>query len=194
MENKALLLEAIAGKNRGLLITEKDKVNILTLTEKLEDENPTPQPLKAIDLLNGNWRLLYTNSKYILGLNNFPLLQLGEVYQCIRSENSQIYNIAEIVGIPYLEGLVSVAAIFEAVSDKRVNVNFIRSIFGLQRFVGYLSPSEFITQIENDKKFFPFDFPIKNNEQKGWLEITYLDHNLRISRGNEGNIFILSKS
>ena len=32
-----------------------------------------------------------------------------------------------------------------------------------------------------------------NNEQLGWLEITYLSNNLRICRGNKGTLFILLK-
>lgn len=193
MKTKADLLEAIAGKNRGLLVSDRDKINILSYIEQLESFNPTPQPLQAKELLNGNWRLLYTSSKSILGLNNFPLLQLGEIYQCIKVDQRKVYNIAEIVGIPFLEGLVSVAATFEAVSDKRVNVNFERSIFGLQRFVGYISPQDFISKIESGQKFFPFDLPINNRQQKGWLEVTYLDEDLRIGRGNEGNVFVLAK-
>lgn len=193
MNKKACLLEAIAGKNRGLLVNDQDKVHILSMIEELEDHNPTPEPLLAKDLLNGDWRLLYTSSKTILGLDKFPLFQLGEIYQCIRLNKGKIYNIAEIIGIPFLEGLVSVAASYDVVSHKRINVNFERSIFGLQRFVGYISPKTFIEQIENGKKFFPFDFPINNQQQKGWLEITYLDEDLRLGRGNEGNVFVLVK-
>ncbi len=193
MHPKESLLEAIAGKNRGLLASDKDKINILSIVEKLEDHNPTPNPLEAKELIEGDWRLLYTTSKSILGLDKFPLLQLGEIYQCIRVEAGKLYNLAEIVGIPFLEGLVSVAASFQVVSPKRVDVKFERSIWGLQRFLDYLSPKDFINQIEADKKFPPFDLPIGDRPQNGWLEITYLDGDLRIGRGNEGNVFVLSK-
>ena len=190
---KESLLEAIAGKNRGLLASDKDKVNILSIIEQLEDYNPTPNPLEAKDLLEGDWRLLYTTSKTILGLNQFPLLQLGEIYQCIRVEAGKLYNLAEIVGIPFLEGLVSVAANFQVVSSKRVDVKFERSISGLQRFLDYLSPKDFINQIEAGKKFPPFDLKMGDRPQNGWLEITYLDRDLRLGRGNEGNVFVLAK-
>ena len=193
MNEKARLLETIAGKNRGLLATEIDRVKVLSAIEQLEDHNPNPHPLKTPELLEGNWRLLYTTSKGILGLDRFPILQLGQIYQCIRVEESKLYNIAEIVGVPLLEGLVSVAARFEPVSEKRVNVKFERSILGLQKFIGYRSPNQLIKEIETGKKFFPFDFGIENREQKGWLEITYIDDDLRIGRGNEGSVFVLSK-
>ncbi|HAJ61285.1 MAG TPA: fibrillin, partial [Cyanobacteria bacterium UBA8543] len=56
----AELLEAIAGKNRGLLATETDRIAILAEVARLEDRNPNPRPLEATDLLEGNWRLLFT--------------------------------------------------------------------------------------------------------------------------------------
>ncbi len=75
MSKKAELLEAIAGKNRGLLANEIDKVKFLSLVEQLEDCNPTPKPLEAKELLEGNWRLLYTTIREILGIGRFPLLE-----------------------------------------------------------------------------------------------------------------------
>ena len=193
MSKKAELLEAVAGKNRGLLGNEIDRVKVLSIVEQLEDENPTPNPIAASDLLEGDWRLLFTTSRSLLGLDRFPLLQLGQVYQCIRTANTKVYNVAEIVGLPFLEGVVSVAARFEPVSERRVNVKFERSIIGLQSLLGYRSPREFIRQLEAGKKFPALDFSIENRDQQGWLEITYLDEDLRLGRGNEGNVFVLAK-
>lgn len=193
MSKKAQLLEAIAGKNRGLLATEIDNVRVLSAIQQLEDCNPTPKPVEAKDLLEGNWRLLYTTSKGILGLDRFPLLKLGQIYQCIRTAEAKVYNIAEIISLPFLEGIVSVAARFEPVSERRVNVIFERSVIGLQRLFAYNSPSQFIQQLESGKKFPPLDFGIENREQNGWLDITYLDEDMRIGRGNEGNVFVLTK-
>ena len=192
MSKKAELLEAVAGKNRGLLGNEIDKVKVLSVVEQLEDQNPTPNPLEATELLEGDWRLLYTTSRGLLGLDRFPLLQLGQIYQCIRTANAKVYNVAEIVGLPFLEGLVSVAARFEPVSERRVNVRFERSIIGLQSLIKYRSPGEFIRQVEAGKKFPPLDFKI-DRDQQGWLEVTYLDEDLRLGRGNEGNVFVLAK-
>ena len=193
MTKKSELLEAIAGKNRGLLASEIDNVKVLSAIQQLEDYNPTPRPLEAKDLLEGNWRLLYTTSREILGIDRFPLLNLGQIYQCIRTAEAKLYNIAEIVGLPFLEGLVSVCANFEPVSERRVNVKFERSIVGLQRFFSYESPDKFIKDIETGKKFPPLDFSLANRERQGWLEITYLDEDMRIGRGNQGNVFVLAK-
>lgn len=193
MDKKAELLEVIAGKNRGLLANDLDKIKVLTIVEQLEDLNPTVNPLSAKDKLDGNWRLLYTTSKSLLGLDRVPLVKLGQIYQYISVRNNQIYNIAEILGLPLLESLIAVTANFTPVSHKRLKVNFQRSIVGLQRLLNYQYPAQFIPQIEGGKNFFPFDFKINNRDNEPWLEITYLDEHLRISRGNEGNVFILAK-
>lgn len=193
MITKDNLLRELADKNRGINATETDKQFIRSLVAQLEERNPNPKPLEVPELLEGNWRLLYTTSKELLGLNNIPLFKLGEIYQCIRVQDAKIYNIAEISGLPFLEGIVSVAARFEPVGDRRVNVRFERAISGLQRLISYDSPNSFIQQIESGKKFTAIDFQITAREQRGWLDITYLDETMRLGRGNEGSIFVLDK-
>lgn len=193
MLGKSELLEAIAGKNRGLLSTEQDKQAILMAIAQLEDRNPTPRPIEAGELLDGNWRLLYTTSKGLLNIDQLPLLKLGQIYQCIRVKTQSVYNIAEIYGLPYLEGIVSVVAKFEPVSERRVQVKFERSIVGLQRLIAYQSPTDFIQQIEAAKKIVAIDTKLDSSRQQGWLDITYLDADMRIGRGNEGSVFVLSK-
>jgi hypothetical protein len=194
MDAKTELLEAIAGKNRGLLVSDQDRVTILSAVEKLEDHNPHPHPLAANELLDGNWRLLYTSSRSILGLDRFPLIQLGQIYQSLDVAQSRVVNLAEIEGIPWLEGLVAVVASFKGVSDKRLEVKFERSIAGLQRLLNYQSPGQFVQQVAIGKRFLPVDFSLPSRSgSPAWLEITYLDDDLRISRGNEGNVFVLSR-
>ncbi len=194
MSEKIALLNAIAGTNRGLLVSEQQKQSISAAIATLEDLNPTARPVEAADLLEGNWRLLYTTSKALLNLDRVPVYKLGQIYQCIRVETTSVYNIAEIYGLPYLEGLVSVAAKFEPVSERRVQVKFQRSIVGLQRLIRYSSPEDFIQQIEAGKKFTALDVPITSDTQQGWLDITYIDNDMRIGRGNEGSVFVLSKT
>ncbi|MBD1923941.1 PAP/fibrillin family protein [Microcoleus sp. FACHB-831] len=191
---KSALLEAIAGKNRGLLATETDKQAILAAVAQLEDRNPTPRPIEAPELLDGNWRLLYTTSGGLLNIDALPLLKLGQIYQCIRAKEAKVYNIAEVYGLPYLEGIVSVTARFTPLSERRVQVQFQRSISGLQRLIGYQTPSEFIEQIEMGKTFPAIDFNINSENQQAWLDTTYLDNDLRISRGNQGSVFVLTKA
>jgi len=193
MIGKAALLKTIAGKNRGLLATDGDKQAIAVAIAQLEDRNPTPRPLEASELLEGDWRLLYTTSRELLGIDRVPLAKLGQIYQCIRTAENTIYNIAEISGLPYLEGLVSVAARFTPTSERRVEVKFERAIIGFTRLIGYQSPESFIQSIESGQRFAAIDFAITNRDRQGWLDITYLDDDMRIGRGNEGSVFVLTK-
>ncbi|NEZ56698.1 fibrillin [Leptolyngbyaceae cyanobacterium CCMR0081] len=196
MLEKTDLLDAIAPTNRGLLADDPEqKADILKKVARLEASNPTSNPLSAIDLLNGNWQLLYTTSTELLGIDRFPLLALGNIYQWVQIEQMRIYNLAEIRSV--LGGLVSVTATFEPVSEKRVNVCFDRAIFGLQSTLGYQSPSQFIEAMQQTDKFNFFkgiDFTVSSNREPGWLEVTYLDQTMRIGRGNQGSVFVLRKA
>ncbi len=195
---KAQLLAEIASKDRGILATTIEKQAILATVTALESRNPHPRPLTtAIDLLAGDWRLLYTSSQSLLGIDKFPLVKLGPIYQCIRPTTSSVYNIAEVSSIiPGLNGIVSIVAKFTPTSESRVNVEFNRSVIGLQKLIDYSTPDRLITAIENGQKFTAIDFPINRKEDRApaWLEVTYLDESLRISRGNEGSIFVLTKA
>jgi hypothetical protein len=186
-------MRAIAGRNRGLAASDTDNTAILSAIARLEDRNPTPRPLEAPALLDGNWRLLYTTSRELLNIDRFPFYNLGDIYQCIRLEDRKIYNIAQLQGLPYLDGLVSVAAQFTPTSPIRVSVKFQRFVVGLQRAINYRNPNQFIEALESPQKFLALDSQIQTDRQ-GWLDITYLDETLRIGRGNVGSVFVLAKA
>jgi len=196
MVAKTDLLTVLAQLNRGLAATETDRLAIQAAAARLEDRNPTASPLGTASLLEGNWRLLYTTSTELLNIDRIPLASLGEIYQCIRLAENRIYNLAEVKGPPLLSGLVTVAARLEPVSNRRVNVRFERGVVGLQTLLDYQSPSQFIQTLQTHAKipwFKGIDFAINTERQSGWLEITYLDNDLRIGRGNQGNLFVLQK-
>jgi hypothetical protein len=196
MLGKFELLDAIAPFNRGLKASQTDKVAIQAAAAQLEGRNPTPAPLEAKELLEGDWRLLYTTSQELLNIDRIPLASLGPIYQCVRLAEGCIYNIAEVNGPPLLSGIVAVAAQLEPVSQRRVNVRFQRGVVGLRSRLDYQSPAQFITKMQRQDKFSllqGIDFSINADRQTGWLEITYLDDTLRIGRGNQGNLFVLQK-
>lgn len=190
---KANLLNAIAPVNRGLQMTENQRKAIFSAVAYLEELNPTPAPNQSPELLDGNWLLMFTTSQELLGIDKFPLYKLGNIYQCLRVKEGKIFNIAEIKGLPLLGGVVSVCANFTVVSDQRVKVNFERLVAGSQTLAGYRDVNSFIDTLRSQKRLLAVDFQIKREDQKGWLETTYLDQDLRIGRGNEGNLFVLRR-
>ena len=193
MSAKTQLLKAIAGRNRGLLAQSSDRQVILDAIDHLEDENPTPQPIES-NLLAGDWRLIYTTNSNLLFIDLPPLVRLGQIYQSVRPATGKLYNIAEVVsGFPGLSGLICVSAKFTAVSDQRIDVKFQRWIIGLQNLLDYQSPEELVEKIESGNGLTALDLPIDEQNQDNWLDITYLDEDLRIGRGHRGNLFVLTK-
>ena len=112
MDAKAKLLELIAGRNRGLLATESDRVRILAAIEQLEDHNPHPHPLEVKQLLGGNWRLLFTSSRDILGLDRLPFFQLGQIYQYLDLNKAKLYNIALKIEIALFAKRIVIGEVF----------------------------------------------------------------------------------
>ena len=190
---KTNLINAIAPVNRGLEMTENQRKAIFSAVAYLEELNPNPAPNQTPELLDGNWLLLFTTSQELLGIDRFPLYKLGNIYQCLRVSEGKIFNIAEVKGLPLLSGFVSVCANFAIISDQRIKVNFERVVSGSQILIGYRDVNSFIDTLRSPKKLLAIDFQIKKEDQKGWLETTYLDRDLRIGRGNEGNLFVLRK-
>lgn len=200
MIGKSELLTELTQSNRGIGCNAEEHSAFLSKIAQLEERNPTPSPATATALLDGDWELLYTTSSGLLSINNVPGLRLGTIYQCIRIEAGRIYNIAEIEGLPFCEGLVSVSARVEGDTaaenvpqeNRRLNVYFERSILGLQRWINYQTPAQFIPLVQSGKRFPAIDTSIKG--RKGWVDLTYLDEELRINRGNEGSIFVLTRA
>jgi hypothetical protein len=192
MDPIKFLLDRLSTTDRGLKVSEQEKRELDTAITQLEAQNPTLKPLESPDLL-GDWRLIYTTSQGILGLDRIPLTDLGAVYQCLRG--NRLYNIAETRSSLGILGVVAVGATYEAVSTTRVQVKFRRSIFGLQSAMGYRSVTDFVEGLENGSRFFAVDLPIPQRETTGlgWLEVTYLDPRLRVGRGSEGSVFVLVK-
>jgi hypothetical protein len=199
MGKKEELLKAIADVNRGITANDEQRKAIFAATAYLETANPNPCPNQVPDLLTGDWRLLFTTSNELLGLDRLLGFKLGQIYQCIRADIGKIYNIAainSITGLAPFSGLVSVCANFAIANenaDRRVRVNFERFVISSQWLLGYQGAQQHVELLQSSKRLWAIDFAIKNPNQRGWLETTYLDHDLRIGRGNEGSLFVLAK-
>ncbi len=193
-------LEKIQVKSDGSPVTDLKLDKTLTeeiekLTTELESVNPNLNPLlNATFLLEGAWQLQYSTAREIRSLVSLPLgLKLGKVYQVIDVANKLFFNLAKVKhSLGLVSGYVKVTASFEAAKDdleplpnKRLNVYFDKRYLSIEKIAGINTP-----------QFNPFKVIPANNptSRTATLDITYLDETLRIGRGGDGSLFILSKS
>jgi len=159
---KEELLAVIAPLRRGLEAAPEDAARVEAAAKALERLNPTPKPL-ASELVNGRWELLYTTSQSILGGSRpFFLRPFGAIYQLIDAPGLRAANRES---APLWN---TVSADLRATSASKLAVQF--DEFGL--FGGLIkikAPAE----------------------AKGTLDTTYLDEEIRVSRGDKGNLFVL---
>jgi hypothetical protein len=193
MREKIQLLKAVAVTNRGLLASPRVQAELDQLIRQVETQNPTTNPAQAPELLSGCWQLLYTTSADVLGLGRVPGVTLGQVYQVIHAEKGRVYNLAEAQGIPFLDGLLAVKARFEVTNPSRVTIYFEQSLLALQKLVDYQNPTQWFKRLEQDEPLPLIQIPLDTGRSQGWLDITYLDIDLRISRGDKGNLFVLAR-
>jgi len=193
MQEKIKLLKAVAVTNRGLLASPRFQAELDQLIRQLEAHNPTANPAQAPELLSGCWQLLYTTSVDVIGLGRVPGVTLGQIYQVIQADKNRVYNLAEAQGIPFLEGLLAVKARFEVVNPSRIAIYFEQSMLALQRLVDYRHPTQWLERLEQEEPLPLIQIPLDSGRSQGWLDITYLDIDLRISRGDKGNVFVLAR-
>ncbi|MCJ2544369.1 PAP/fibrillin family protein [Thermostichus vulcanus] len=198
-QQKFDLLRTLEATDRGRHVLPDQKSEILAKIAALEARNPTPYPTAAPTLLEGNWLTLFTTSADLLRLaNSLPLVTTGEIYQCIRTQTQQVFNVAEVQGSGWLgawvpRGVFAVSARFKPASEQRVQVVFERFVLGSQALMNYEIES-FLYLLEHAPGRIPaLKIDIRRREQSGWLDITYLDEDLRIGRGSEGSLFVLQK-
>ncbi|MEN9219241.1 MAG: PAP/fibrillin family protein [Thermostichales cyanobacterium SZTDM-1c_bins_54] len=193
--DKSALLAAIAPTQRGEQATPEQQQHILALVAALEATNPTPAPTATPELLNGNWRTLYTTSRDLLGLSGLPGIRAGEIYQCIVAERQQVFNIAEIASpLPLTQGIIAIRARFQGVSPRRVTVVFEQLLLGWTWLINYRIETFVPLLIQRPQQIPALKIPIRQpSGRPSWLDITYLDADLRIGRGSQGSLFILEK-
>eukprot|EP00188_Purpureofilum_apyrenoidigerum_P001058 Plantae.Rhodophyta-Purpureofilum_apyrenoidigerum.ctg15406.p1 GENE.Plantae.Rhodophyta-Purpureofilum_apyrenoidigerum.ctg15406~~Plantae.Rhodophyta-Purpureofilum_apyrenoidigerum.ctg15406.p1 ORF type:complete len:286 (-),score=34.27 Plantae.Rhodophyta-Purpureofilum_apyrenoidigerum.ctg15406:997-1854(-) len=181
-----------------------DELNagILRAVKNVEVEAPTPRPLQDCPmLLDGVWRLLYSDAREITFLAKLPFgFYCRDVFQVINVGKSSFVNMSVVDHVTnLLKGFVMVTAMFSArpgpqfvsqPSGYKPPGNFIRVQFQKRSFhltrVAFVSAPQFLS---------PFKVMIANatgRTLKPSLTLTYLDDDLRIGRSPSG-IYVLEK-
>ncbi|KAL6184162.1 hypothetical protein ACLB2K_045566 [Fragaria x ananassa] len=113
------------------------------------------------DLLDGKWELLYTTSKSILQTGRPKFLRSRVNYQAINVDTLRAQNMES------WPTFNQVTADLTPLNARKVAVKF--DFFKIASLIPVKAP----------------------DRARGELEITYLDEELRVSRGDKGNLFIL---
>lgn len=168
---KDALLEKVGPLNFGRAVADdpKEQAEIEELVRQVEAANKSLTPGSDPNL-SGAWKMVYTTARDILAVDKPSFLQGVDIVQAIDAATLSGSNAESLKIGPFtIENKVNFK--LEPVSSKRFDVNFVEFVIG-----GLVK----------------FDVE-KNDRFTGWLEVTYLDEDLRISRGNKGNLFVLVK-
>ncbi|RDX61168.1 Plastid-lipid-associated protein, chloroplastic [Mucuna pruriens] len=216
---KKALVDSFYGTDRGLKASSDTRAEIVELITQLEAKNPTPAPTDALTLLNGKWILAYTSFAGLFPLlssGTLPLVKVEEISQTIDSQNFTVENSVQFAG-PLATTSISTNAKFDVRSPKRVQIKFEEGIIGTPQLTDSLEIPENVEFLGQKIDLTPFKgilssvqdtassvvrtissrpplkFPISNSNAQSWLLTTYLDEELRISRGDGGSVFVLIK-
>ncbi|KAF6148539.1 hypothetical protein GIB67_042498 [Kingdonia uniflora] len=217
---KRCLVDTFYGTELGFGASSEVRAEVLELVNQLEALNPTPAPVEATELLDGNWVLLYTAFSELLPLlaaGTIPLVKVKEISQAIDTTSLTIDN-SIIISSPFASFSFSAAATFEVRSPSRIQVQFKEGILKPPEISSNLALPQNIDifgqkidllpvqrtlidplqeNVANIARMLSGQAPLKvpipgDSNNSSWLLITYLDKDLRISRG-DGGLFILAK-
>ncbi|CAH8357966.1 unnamed protein product [Eruca vesicaria subsp. sativa] len=217
-ELKRCLADTVYGTELGFRAGSEVRAEVLEIVNQLEAMNPTPAPVENPELLDGNWVLLYTAFSELLPLlaaGSTPLLKVKSISQSIDTNNLSIDN-STTLSSPFADFSFSATASFEVRSPSRIEVSFkegtlkppeIKSSVDLPESVGVFGQEinlSFLKQSLNPLQDVaanisraisgqpPLKLPFPGNRGSSWLLTTYLDKDLRISRG-DGGLFVLAR-
>ena len=168
---------------------------IETLTQALEKLTPFPRPLLyGSNLLDGAWLLQYSTAREIRSLKRLPLgFLVGKIYQIIDINRASFENKALVQhSSGLLSGYVRVTATFkpsqqaeDRLPNQKIDIDFKQRFLGINQILGInsslLDPIR-VVEAKNPTGRIPS------------LDLTYIDETMRIGRGGDGSLFILTKA
>ncbi|CAK8572096.1 unnamed protein product [Lathyrus sativus] len=197
---KLNLLSAVSGLNRGLAANEEDLQKADAAAKELEDAGGLVDLTDNLDKLQGRWKLIYSSafSSRTLGgsrpgppIGRLLPITLGQVFQRIDILSKDFDNIVELqFGAPWplppLEATATLAHKFELIGSSKIKIIFEKTTVKTTGNFSQFPPLE-VPQI-------PESIRPKSNRGNGDFEVTYLDADTRVTRGDRGElrVFVIS--
>ncbi|CAO2144622.1 unnamed protein product [Urochloa humidicola] len=197
---KVKLLSAVSGLNRGLAATQEDLDRADAAARELEAAAGGPVDLTGpgLDALQGRWRLVYSSafsSRTLGGSRPGPPtgrllpITLGQVFQRIDVVSRDFDNIVELeLGAPWpfppLEATATLAHKFEVVGTSGVKIDFEKTTVKTKGSLAQLPPLEVPRIPDNLRPPSLSDAGTGSGE----FEVTYLDGDTRVTRGDRGEL------
>eukprot|EP00879_Flechtneria_rotunda_P003494 GHRR01003724.1.p1 GENE.GHRR01003724.1~~GHRR01003724.1.p1 ORF type:complete len:318 (+),score=88.65 GHRR01003724.1:83-1036(+) len=220
---KAALLDSFYGTERGLAARSEIRAEINELITLLEAKNPNRLQEEAMRMLDGTWKLVYTSNSEllaILALSRLPFVSIGDITQRIETVFNTVENKVSI-SVPLSRTSFSTTASFEVRTPKRLQVRFEKGVIQTPELLADLNVPESVNLLGQQVDLSPLQgvlqpvsqglngvisqvgsilsnssdlsFPISTDSAQTWLLTTYQDEDTRITRGDGGSVFILTK-
>jgi len=192
---KVKLLSAVSGLNRGLAAGQEDLDRADAAARELEAAGGGPVDLgRDLDRLQGRWRLVYSSafsSRTLGGSRPGPPtgrllpITLGQVFQRVDVVSRDLDNIVELeLGAPWplppLEATATLAHKFEIVGTSGIKISFEKTTVKTRGSLSQLPPLE-VPRI-------PDNLRPPSDAGSGEFEVTYLDGDTRVTRGDRGEL------
>ncbi|KAE8670409.1 putative plastid-lipid-associated protein 6 [Hibiscus syriacus] len=191
---KLKLLSIVSGLNRGLSANEDDLQKADAAAKELETVAGPVDLTTDLDKLQGKWKLIYSSafSSRTLGGSRPGLptgrllpVTLGQVFQRIDVVSKDFDNIAEVeLGAPWplppLEVTATLAHKFELLGTSTVKITFEKTTVKTKGNLSQLPPFE-VPRI-------PDALRPPSNPGSGEFDVTFIDSDTRITRGDRGEL------
>ncbi|KAJ7559865.1 hypothetical protein O6H91_04G104100 [Diphasiastrum complanatum] len=192
------VLSVVAGLDRGLLASKEDVSAADNAARTLEAAGGAVEFPDELEKLQGKWRLIYSSAFASGNLGGtrpgppagqFPLT-LGQVFQRIDTLSQELDNIVDLRfnlfwPLPVLEVTATLAHKFELTGKTGIRIIFEKTRLKAGGNLSELPPV--------DLPKLPEFLRPSSNSRSGQFEVTFLDEDFRITRGDRGELRIFVK-